>query len=362
MIRFSDKQWDVLINNYRKWWKGELGRPILPLIISGADPGRPMPKAPSHHFSNCADFSLSVEEIIDRMDFDLSSLEFYGDSFPLVRMAHFGPGVMAAFLGARLEPAEDTVWFYPPKKVPIEDLHFSYDESNIYFNRIKDIYRAGMKKWGGNVCMAMIDIGGGMDVLASMLGTEELLIEVLDNPKEVKRLCLEITEIWLKYYWELNDIIKGQRVFSDWSSRPNEKPSYILQCDFCYMISTKMFNEFVYDDLSKTSSALDKAFYHLDGKGALPHLDTLLSIDTIKGIQWVPGSGEGESKNWDDIIEKISKAGKKVWPAYKIDPNLDKIIKVVKKPDDLYIAPRYYSMNEKKEGLKLLEKYGAMPS
>ena len=208
--------------------------------------------------------------------------------------------------------------------------------------------------------MGMTDIGGGMDILASMLGTEELLIEVLDNPKEVKRLCLEITEIWLKYYWELNEILKGQRVFSDWSSRPNEKPSYILQCDFSYMIGTKMFKDFVYDDLSITSSALDKAFYHLDGIGALAHLDTLLSIDTIKGIQWVPGAGEGEIKNWDEVIEKISGAGKKVWPAYKIDPDLNEIIKVVKKADDLYLASRHYPINEKKEGLKFLEKYGAL--
>ncbi|MCL2479384.1 MAG: hypothetical protein FWF22_07775, partial [Treponema sp.] len=193
MIRFSDKQWDKVTENYSKWWKGELGRPILPLIITGADPGRPQPKAPVPEFINCADFSIPAEAIVDRMDYELSACEFYGDSFPYVKMHHFGPGVAAALLGATLEPAQNTVWFHYDKKVPINELHLSYDENNKWLNRIKDIYRAGMKKWGGSVCMGMTDLGGGLDILASFLGTEGLLYAVLDYPEEVKRLCLEIT-------------------------------------------------------------------------------------------------------------------------------------------------------------------------
>ena len=116
MIRFSDKQWDRVIDNYRKWWKGELGRPILPLVITGADPGRPMPKVPSPQFINCGDFSIPPEAVIDRIDYDLSTYQFYGDSFPWVKMSHFGPGIMAAFLGAVVEPVHETVWFHSPKK------------------------------------------------------------------------------------------------------------------------------------------------------------------------------------------------------------------------------------------------------
>jgi 5-methyltetrahydrofolate--homocysteine methyltransferase len=245
MIRFSDKQWDNVIGNYRKWWKGELGRPILPLIIKGADPGRTMPKAPLPHFSNCADFSIPVEAIIDRMDYELSTCEFYGDGFPFVNMYHFGPGVVAAFLGAAPVPKEDTVWFRFDREIPIEDLHLTYDENNIWLNRLKDIYRAGMKKWGGEVCMCMTDLGCGLDILAWLLGTENLLLEIMDHPVEVKRLCMEITGLWLKFYSELGDILKGQRVYSDWSGVLCEKPSYILSCDFSYMISPDMFREFV---------------------------------------------------------------------------------------------------------------------
>jgi 5-methyltetrahydrofolate--homocysteine methyltransferase len=358
MIRFNDKQWDNVISNYRKWWKGELGRPILPLIIYGADPGRSIPKAPMLQFSNCADFTIPAEAIIDRLDYELSTYEFYGDSFPFVNMHHFGPGVVAAFLGATPEPANDTVWFHLDNEVPIEDLHLTYNENNIWLNRLKDIYHAGMKKWGAEVCMGMTDLGGVLDILASFMGTEGLLFELVDHPDEVKRLCREITELWLIFYKELCDILKGQRVFSDWTAMLYEKPSQILQCDFSYMISQDMFKQFVYDDLAKLSSVMDKPFYHLDGVGEIKHLDAILSIDGIKGIQWVPGAGEPETRDWSELYEKISSAGKKIMAPYGFDKYLDEILAVVKKPDELIKMTLFYPMGEKEEALKTLARYG----
>ena len=360
MIRFSDKNWDQVIDNYRKWWKGELGRPILPMIINGADPGRAMPKAPLPHFTNCADLSIPAEAVIDRMDYELSTYEFYGDSFPWVPMHHFGPGVAAAFLGAVLENDENTVWFHPPQKIPIGELHLSYDADNVWLRRIKDLYSAGIKKWGDSVCMAMTDIGGGMDILASFLGTEGLLFELIDNPKEVLRLCREITDLWLQFYRELGEIIRGQRVFSDWSSRLSEKPTYMLQCDFCYMIGPDMFRDFVSDELVKTAAAMANAFYHLDGIGELRHLNSLLSIEEIKGIQWIPGDGEPEIRDWSELFEKISAAGKKIMVGYNLESYLDEILKVVKKPDDLVKMQFSYPMEKKGTALKILARYGAV--
>ena len=359
MIRFSDRQWDMAINNYRKWWKGELGRPLLPVIITGADPGRPMPKTPLLSFASCADLSIPPEAVIDRIDYELSTYEFYGDSFPWVKMHDFGPGVGAAFLGAVLENDNNTVWFHPPKKTPIEELHLSYDENNIWLRRIKDIYHAGMKKWGDRVCMAMTDIGGGMDILASFLGTEGLLYETIDHPKEVLRLCREITELWLRFFRELGEIIQGQRVFSDWSSRLSEKPTYMLQCDFSYMIGPQTFRDYVHEDLSGISAALDDPFYHLDGIGELVHLDQLLTIDGIKGIQWIPGSGEPETRDWSELFGKISAAGKKIMVGYGLDFFLDEILKAISRPDELIKMQMTYAMNEKEGIIKTLAKYGA---
>jgi 5-methyltetrahydrofolate--homocysteine methyltransferase len=360
MIRFDDKQWDAVRDNYRKWWKGELGRPILPLVIRGADPGRQEPSVPSLDFSNCADFSVSPEQIVDRMDYDLSCCEFYGDSYPWINMHHFGPGVAAAFLGAILENTGQTVWFHPARETPVTELHFTYDPDNVWLRRVKDIYRAGMRKWGGAVCMAMTDLGGVMDILASFLSTEGLLFELLDHPEEVVRLSGEIAELWLRFYREITEILNGQRGYSDWSSICAENPSYMLQCDFCYMIGPEMFQSFVRDDLARMAGVLDKPFYHLDGIGELKHLDSLLGIDAIRGIQWIPGAGEPETRDWSEVYAKISGAGKKIQAMYGLDTCLDEIVAVIKRPDDLIKGQITFPMDKKTEALKKLSRWGAV--
>jgi 5-methyltetrahydrofolate--homocysteine methyltransferase len=360
LIRFSDKQWDEVRDNYRKWWKGELGRPILPLLVSGADPGRNEPSVPSLSFSNCADFNISPEQIVDRMDYDLSCCEFYGDSYPWINMHHFGPGVAAAFLGAVLEPAEQTVWFHPEKEVSITNLHFTYDPDNVWLKRVKDIYRAGMRRWGGNVCMGMTDLGGVLDILASFVTTEGLLFELLDHPGEVCRLSGEITELWLQFHREITEILKGQQGYSDWSSIYAESPSYMLQCDFCYMIGPDMFQSFVRRDLTRMAGALDRAFYHLDGIGELKHLDSLLAIEALKGIQWIPGAGEPETRDWSEVYAKISGAGKKIQVMYGLEKYLDEIVAVIRRPDDLLKGQITCSANEKTEALRELSRWGAI--
>ncbi|MHA1883965.1 MAG: hypothetical protein ACW96S_02840, partial [Promethearchaeota archaeon] len=53
---------------------------------------------------------------------------------------------------------------------------------------------------------------------------------------------------------------------------------------------------------------------HLDGPNALLHLDDLLAIPELTGIQWVPGDGRepmGHEK-WYPIYKKIQAAGKNI--------------------------------------------------
>lgn len=360
MIHFSDAQWARVRENYRKWWAGALGRPILPLVLRGRDPGRAMPKNPLLAFSNCADLSITPEAIIDRYDYELSCLEFHGDSFPIMQMMQFGPGVAAAFLGAKLEAADNTVWFHMENPVPIEDLHPAYDPDNLWLRRVKAIYRAGRQKWGDSVAMAMTDLGGVLDILASFLTAEGLLYALHDAPEEVERLVAEIAVLWRRFYAEINDILAGQQGYTDWAGIYAENPSYILQCDFCYMIGPPMFDRFVAPELAATSAGLDKAFYHLDGTGELPHLDTLLSIDTIRGIQWIPGEGAAREQDWSDVYRRISRAGRKIQAPYNLDSYLDEILAVIERPDDLVKMQFQYPLAEKQAALSRLAAYGAV--
>jgi 5-methyltetrahydrofolate--homocysteine methyltransferase len=86
----------------------------------------------------------------------------------------------------------------------------------------------------------------------------------------------------------------------------------MLQCDFAYMIGPEMFDEFVRPELAASCKRLKNAFYHLDGIGQLPHLDSLLSIPELKGIQWIPGEGSPDQKQWPEVYRRIRAAGKLV--------------------------------------------------
>ena len=84
----------------------------------------------------------------------------------------------------------------------------------------------------------------------------------------------------------------------------------MLQSDFSAMISPQMFERFVLPDLEAGCEMLDYAFYHLDGKGQIPHLDLLLEIPRLRGIQWIPGAGQPEAEGWLTLLKRIKDAGK----------------------------------------------------
>ena len=66
MIDFSDAQWENVKTNYRRWWKGELGRPILPCVFWGRDAGRERPKNPLLAFATCNDLRITPKQLGDR--------------------------------------------------------------------------------------------------------------------------------------------------------------------------------------------------------------------------------------------------------------------------------------------------------
>jgi hypothetical protein len=76
------------------------------------------------------------------------------------------------------------------------------------------------------------------------------------------------------------------------------------------MISPAMFERYVSSDLAACCDELAYAFYHLDGKGQIAHLDQLLSLPWLRGIQWVPGDGQPPADCWLPQLRRIRDAGK----------------------------------------------------
>jgi hypothetical protein len=80
------------------------------------------------------------------------------------------------------------------------------------------------------------------------------------------------------------------------------------------MLNPTWFRKFALPDLVAQAAHMDYSIYHLDGPNALNHLDDLLAIPELTGIQWVPGDGRepmGHEK-WYPIYKKIQAAGKNI--------------------------------------------------
>jgi hypothetical protein len=359
-IDFDAKRWERVRETARLWWAGKLQRPLIHLWMGGRKPDRPEPKQRGWSFASYYPLSVPAEEIVDRWDYDLSGQRFLGDAFPSV-WPNFGPGVIAAFLGCDLrngEPPHETAWFHPKTEKEIAAVRFRFDPDAVWYKRIREIAVAAQKRWNGQVQVAMTDLGGNLDILSSFRPSEKLLLDLYDFPDEVKRLTWEAHEMWWRYYEELH---KAQRPpnpgYTAWTPLFSEEPYYMLQCDFCYMIGPGMFDEFVKPELAASCRKLKNAFYHLDGPGQLPHLDSLLTIPELRGVQWVPGSGQPDSSHWPEVFRKIRKAGKLVQGFFSLK-ELDSLAAQLGSVEG-FALHAWIGEGQEKEAREVLRRYGA---
>ncbi len=196
-IRFTESDWERIEQDWGAWWAGELERPLLTLEVTEPDPRQ--------DWSHLTKWGLetSAEEVLENAGRILEATHWMGDAYPKW-WVNYGPGTMAAFLGSEVSYTPDTTWFWPLKGVGIlAEIQPVYDPANRWWQRVLEITRTAVEEWGEQVLVSMTDIGGNLDILASLRGSQKLLYDLTDQPEEVDRLTRQITSLWLRYYDEL---------------------------------------------------------------------------------------------------------------------------------------------------------------
>jgi 5-methyltetrahydrofolate--homocysteine methyltransferase len=355
-LNFTVEDWARVECDTTAWWNHDMDRPLVYLAVPGKVPA----KSAWGYQSNYP-LDLPAEDVVDRYAPALAAAHYYADAFPWFWI-NFGPGIVAGFLGAEVnsvtDPAE-TVWFSPDRRRPIQDLHLSAAPNSPWWQRVKDITRAFSERYAGMLQVSHTDLGGNLDILASFLTTEQLLLDVVEQPEEVLRLVPQITGLWLHYYDELDSLIRPIcRGTSAWTPIWSPSKTYMLQCDFAYMIGPKMFERYVAPDLAACCDHLDHGFYHLDGKGQIPHLKHLLAIERLKGIQWIPGSGQPSADQWLDLLQQI-RAGGKLCQVYVSPEGARRIVKNLGGKGFLLVVdgdiPAFQNPDEVRNFLKTLQ-------
>jgi 5-methyltetrahydrofolate--homocysteine methyltransferase len=357
-IDFSAERWRKLRETSRRWWNGELERPIVHAVLTGRDPKRQPSEIHFKRLTATFDFSIPAEKVVDAWDYQLSQREFLGDAYPVI-WPDFGPGVCAVSMGAIGETSEKTVWFHPPREMEFADISPEVNLDHPWIRRISDILRAAMDRWNGQALVGMTDLGGNLDILSTFRPSEQLLLDLYDRPEDVKKAAWATHEAWWKCFEHFNAILQPKNPgYSHWAGIYCEKPTYMLQCDFAYMISPQMFDEFVRPELVAACRRLDSSFYHLDGVGQLPHLDSLLAIDELDGVQWVPGDGQKSFDGWPEVYEKIQRAGKLIQFLGTFE-EFQRIVDRIGSAKGFWIS-QTFSASQRNAAEKWLEKFGAM--
>lgn len=301
---FND--WKRIEDDWCAWWAGELDRPLV--LIETLEPGLSWDNFDT--FITRFPLDMPADQVLDQFEPYLNATRYFGDAYPRW-WPNFGAGIVAAFLGARVEHSTGTTWFHPLDVASLRDIHLSYDPTNVWWQRVQDITQAAIARWGGHATICYTDLGGNLDILASLRGTQELLYDLYDAPDEVERLVHEITQLWLYYYNALDAMIQPVgRGTAAWAPHWQPGRGYMLQSDFSFMISPDMFERLVKPDLTACCAEMDYGFYHMDGKGQIPHLDHLLSVPRLRGIQWQPGAGAPQGSEWIDLLRRIREGGK----------------------------------------------------
>lgn len=302
--------WDKSRERFEAWWNRDCADRVLLQVLApqerATEAKPPQPRTLEEQW-------LDTNYRIRAFEYQLATTYYGGDAFPYFD-THIGPGTLALYLGSKPSFAPDTVWYHPF----IEDITAAsvpqYDEGNRYWQVTLEMVTKGVEQFKDRALVSFPDLIEGLDIIASLVGTDQLLMYLVDAPEHVHRFQVALVDRYFDYYDRLYPIIKDDRGGTCFSAFQTYAPGRMakVQCDFSAMISPSMFEEFVAPYLAKQCARLDYAVFHLDGPCCLQHLDILLSIKELDAIQWTPGAGQpcACDDSYIPLYRKIRAAGK----------------------------------------------------
>jgi hypothetical protein len=254
---------------------------------------------------------MDIEYILKRAELSFENTLYLGDAIPSF-WPNIGPDSFTAYLGGELTFKDDRTSWVRPFISDISGYSPIFDRNSKWWRFMCDLMDAACEVSKGNFLVGIPDLHGGGDSLVAALDASKLAVYLYDKPDEVKRVMKTLTEIYIEifdsYYERTSRVQDGS---TTWIPAYSRGKYSALQNDFSGLVSPRMFKEFfLHEDVVLLSQHLDNSIYHLDGPIALDKLDHLLEVESLHGIQWVPGAGAKPMREWVDVCSRILDAGK----------------------------------------------------
>ncbi len=297
------------------FWTGELqDGPLAWITAPGALPGSPPPE-PSSEEALWTD----VDYVLERAEYELAHTFYAADALP-VHNPWLGPDQVAAWLGAglTLAPRLNTSWVSPLVEDWGQHPRLAIDPANRWWGLYLAILRGSAKRGSDRWVTTYPDLHTGIDGLLALRGPERLLVDLVEQPGAIRRAMGQMTELLEWIVDRVDEVVlpSGQGT-SNWTMGwSSERFLCIGQNDASCMIGPEMFEQYCLPDILASCRHADHTIYHLDGPGALRHLDRLLAIPELDCVQWIQGAGNPPPSRWLDLLRRVQAAGKSVQVYY----------------------------------------------
>ena len=302
---FESQELMQRLSRHAAVWESNNSTPLIGARI----PKEPKsaPKIMPQNFIKAQD---SPEEVLSRALDYIDNTYFLGDALPIF-FPNFGTsGHAKYFLHTQLSYGDDTVWY--SQSFPEVSETLLQEDSSVFSQELAIFkYLAGHGK--GRFLLGMPDNCGSLDALAHLFGNEALLCAMVEQPDTVyacmQKMVLRLKETSEQFFAAAQENTYGGTVHG-WMNLWYPGKHLQLEADLSVMISPDMFRRFVLPELQQTAKFLDAAVYHLDGVEQLRFLDLILSIPTIKIIQWTHVAGQPSPTQFMEELQKIQRAGR----------------------------------------------------
>ncbi len=348
------EDWPEAAERLTRWWEGEyLGRPAITLTAprDGATWAE-LPQPP-----NLWEQWTNPAFVVPRTEQSIRNTAWFGEACPGA-WVNLGPISMTGFLGTPVHVDERTVWQSPIVE-DWESYQVRFDPANEWWQITCRLTQALAEAAAGKWHVGNGDVVEPGDAMSYLRGPARLCLDLIDGPHEKLRAVRdELTELLWWFYEQLTGIVRPYMAgTASWLGVWSPKRTATLQCDYSCMISAEMFAEFFAPPLAELSRRLDHVIYHLDGPGALQHVDTLLGLPRLHAIQWVPGSGAEPQAHprWRPLLKRIIRAGKRVH-LYVAPSEIEELVSDLP-PEGLFLQTGCGSEAEARELLAQLAKW-----
>jgi hypothetical protein len=327
--------WPAVQERWCAWWEHEVVDRVL-IAVTAPRANVPPPCVPE---ADPKTQWTSVEHMIRRSLEGIRTTYYGGDAVPF--FSHNWSVGFALYLGCEPHFAAETVWVDPAPVGTDGYPHFGEDwRDSPWWAWMLASTRAAAQAGQGHYLMQALWGNHAGDNLALARGTENLLLDMATHPAWVKQAVRRVSDIQIaamEAIWQIMGpgklgIAGSGNYVGCWS--PGRTSGF--DCDFSCMISPDSFREFFLPPLIETMHTVDHRIYHLDGGGALQHLDALLALPELHAIQWVPGAGHEEILQWLPLIRRVQAARKGVAISLRpdeVNPLLDEL-----RPEGLFLS------------------------